>query len=187
MSHVRGLLVSQHHVLEKLQQLISRGEDNANILNPFLHQIERDCKQSVEVMHNKINQLSHIVDQYGDQLQHQLSHFDKLQTYIQQQVQVNTAQLQSERYALYEYIHSIKYAQTDRIPFNVDHLRKEMGLDFIYDPPHDGNGTDVTLLNTLRKESVTLNENLIKLMDWKEALNKQLIGDNQYDIGLHDR
>ena len=108
---------------------------------------------------NKLQYLSNIIGKFETQLHEQLSHSNRMKSYLKQllsstniQYKENIIKMQSERYALYEYIHSIKH-QNDTVPFNISNLQKEMEVDHIFDQQ---NGENINIIKKLELKNESL-------------------------------
>ena len=170
-----GLLVSQQKVLNDLRDVI--GNKDKKLIN----KIENDYKTLIKKIWRRLDAISCVIDEYGNQLNAQLSHTNKLQKMIIPQTEEKIVKLKSERYALYEYIHKHNMVN---IPFNIKNLQKELGLDLIYDEENTNieqnpSIIDENVINKLESENHRLTQNLNKLKNWKKKLSKQLVGDKQ--------
>ena len=182
----------------------------------LIDKIENHYKNTITTICSKLQHVSTTIDKYGTQLNAQLSHSNKIQSYLKQLMSSNETEeklikLQSERYALYEYIHSIKH-QTDNVPFNINNLQKEMGLDSIYDEenrnkPRQISTIDPKIFNKLQSENDKLKQNLTSMLsayfciffhptiyvfvhsalrNWKNELSKQLTDDDKQKSDFED-
>lgn len=112
-----------------------------------------DHKNMIERVWNKLEHVSNTIDKYGDQMQSQLSHSNAIQSYLNK-TQQEIVKVESERYALYQYIQSIKYPH-NTVSFVINKLQKEMGFDVSKKTSIDPN-----IFKTLQAENDSLNRTL---------------------------
>ena len=123
------------------------------------------------VLSQQVNQLISVIDHYDDQLRNQLAHSDELQAFIRRlqpaRDKEKIIKLESENYALYEHIHSIKYPTLRgrrAKAFNIGNLKRELSLDTVHTKDSTKNTQtaqfEPPFMQAMQKENMLLQQNL---------------------------
>ena len=122
-THIRTSMTLQTELINKLKDIASNQVHDGYTYSSFtdecsalLYKIDKEYHWTVTSLKNIMNQISSAVDQYGEQLENQLSHSNKLHSFITTQkpsvLHQRNQELQHENQALYKLLRSTKHFST---------------------------------------------------------------------------